>query len=926
MGTGRTLQQLTGVRAAVAAAGVLVLAGWAPDRDSAVAGWSTLHRADGTVARAYGAGIAAPRCATSPRAAERAARAFVDEHTRHIAPSSRPDDFAVSSNSEHGGLRVVSFQQQSGGVAVLGAGLAVYCKRDRVFAVALSIDSAPAVPALPLDTPDGASETAIAHISRDGYAGVRARGVDGPWVRGADTVYRVDVDADAPLGRFHAFVDVTTGAVIDVESMMRHAEGTVLYRTPTRHPGDDPVDHPAATVALTVDGVDTMTDGDGLVSWPTAVDATVEPTTAGAYADVVDEFLSGPSTQLTLPPGGSAVWAAPADPALSAARIVYIHIMVARERALELAPDLPWLDEVLDASVNATGLCNAASTGDDILFFRSGDNGLFACQNAGAIVDLVYHEYAHSLHFQSIVPNAGKWDPALTEGLADYFAASLTGDPGWARGFLYGDKPWRHIDPSWFEVVHPDDVNTGNSHWTGRIVSGALWDLRAQLMDDLGASAGRDHADALMYQVMRLSDSIVTVYAEVLAADDDDGDLSNGTPNQCAIDIAFARHGLGDASAPVQPRPPTRAGRDVTLPISGSASACATNDVDTAYLEWYLRDQPDTNGSVLMTTDGDGPNLVARLPEVPDDTVVRYRVIAEMTETKAYELPDNPADPYYEAYFGPTAPIYCTGFVDADVVGAWDHDWDWLPPDGENGTGNPRKAHTPTFVLGTDSGRGNADGLYGPNQSLHARSPSIDTEGYPTVRLQYYRWLDVEDGHFDRAAITANGATVWTNLDSDMGDASETHHQDREWRFHDIDLTDHVVDGHVQVELTLDTDATNHFAGWNIDTLCIMGIGVPVRTDDAGPGPTADAAPAAGTDAGGLSPGPGGCGCRSGDEPAIGWLFVLAVAFVTNMANRRRRATRDHRRRRCRAARARSTPNTTRSRRRSERTRVVRPT
>ena len=34
------------------------------------------------------------------------------------------------------------------------------------------------------------------------------------------------------------------------------------------------------------------------------------------------------------------------------------------------------------------------------------------------------------------------------------------------------------------------------------------------------------------------------MYAELLFADDDDGDLSNGTPHGCAINQAMGRHGL----------------------------------------------------------------------------------------------------------------------------------------------------------------------------------------------------------------------------------------------------------------------------------------------------------------------------------------------------------------------------------------------
>src|SRR5262249_20498944 len=76
------------------------------------------------------------------------------------------------------------------------------------------------------------------------------------------------------------------------------------------------------------------------------------------------------------------------------------------------------------------------------------------------------------------------------------------------------------------------------------IWGGAMWDLRQRLTQDLGDTLGNSVTDKLYYAALQRASNIPATYAEILAADDDDGDLSNGTPHVCAINQAFVRHGL----------------------------------------------------------------------------------------------------------------------------------------------------------------------------------------------------------------------------------------------------------------------------------------------------------------------------------------------------------------------------------------------
>jgi cysteine-rich repeat protein len=105
-----------------------------------------------------------------------------------------------------------------------------------------------------------------------------------------------------------------------------------------------------------------------------------------------------------------------------------------------------------------------------------------------------------------------------------------------------------------------------------------------------------------------------------------------------------------------------------------------------------------------------------------------------------------------------------------------------------------------------------------------ALSPEIDVSDFDNVHLQYRRWLNVEDAHFDQASIYVNGELAWVNSNSDQGNSSTLHHTDNEWRFHDVDITPYVQDGKVQVKWEIASDGGLELGGWTLDDVCIVGF------------------------------------------------------------------------------------------------------
>jgi MYXO-CTERM domain-containing protein len=790
--------------------------------------------------RIWGEGIAVPGAMGSPDVAERAARDLLGEHLALLAPGARATDFVVVSNVIHGkrgDMRTVGFHQTWNGMRVLGGQISFLFKKDR--AIVIGSQAVPHVSAtVPAPgrgiTADVARARAAAWVDA-AYATRTTAGTVGeqvvlPIVRDRDdgqpaveyrVVLPVEVDSAAPLARWDVYVDATTGEAVARTQKLRFATGTIRYNAPQRHPGGTRMDYPAAFANFRIANMTAASDGAGVVTWAGTSAATVSSALAGSFVAMSNGAGSLASTTFNLMPNGSAVWNQSSAELADAQIISFVHANIVKQYAkANLAPNMAYLDDQLSVTVNENDTCNAYSTGDDIHFFRSSSQ----CANTGRLADVVYHEFGHSLHMQSIVQGAGDFDGALSEGVSDYLAATITNDHGMGRGFFHNNNALRDIDPVGSEKVWPDDV-VGQVHDDGEIIGGTLWDLRKGLIASLGADAGVARADDLYYAIIQRASDIPSSYPEALAADDDDGNLANGTPNHCVIDNVFAIHGLaeGGGAVAIGVGLPVRDGFRVSVPIEEPSGGCAVAEVTGATLQWRLRETPATSGEVALTSTPSAWS--GSIPLQAEGQVVQYQVRVTLEDGSVVTYPDNPADPRYEFFVGPVTEIYCADFE--NDAPDWMHgattgtdDWRTGTPNGAGGDANA--AFGGTRVLGTDLGAGGGDGVYEPDVNTWARSPEIDVSGHTNVRLQYRRWLRVEDAFFDGATISVDGQQRWSNQNSNMGNDSALQHLDKEWRFQDVDLTADAADGRVQITFGLASDGGLEFGGWTLDDVCIV--------------------------------------------------------------------------------------------------------
>lgn len=786
--------------------------------------------ATGVPRQIWGSGLVSPGANRDAAIAETAARATLAAHLALLAPGADVADFHLVSNQTDGAIRTVAFQQYAGARRVVGGQISFWFKHDKLFVISSQAlprvtAVAPQAKALPgravatlraaVDLPSApvvanGEEVVLPLVSDTAVMGYRVA-----------TTYTIDGGAD---GRYLAYVDPGDAGVIAVHQLNEYATGTVKYLGTDRYPGRGRKAYPASRAHVTVDGVAAATGSDGLVSFG-AGHATVDTTTDGDLVTIVDGISPLATGDFGLDDGGQLVWDASAVVENDAQVNAYINTTIAKAfvRA-NVDSSMLTLDEQIKVNVNLAQDCNAFFDGSALNFFHRTAN----CENTALIQDVVFHEYGHRVHTAEIITGVGSFDGAMSEGAADFLAASITGDSGMGRGFFFTDVPLRELDPTDKEWRWPIDI--GEIHHTGMIFGGTFWDLRKELITELGDVQGIALSLQLYVGALRRSVDIPTSLLATLAADDDDGDLSNGTPHECAIRDAFGRHGLRTVTGSVDA--PGRLDQNalaigIVISVSGLSDRCAGDELGATKVNYAAIINGDPVSGTLDTTTTAPGQYFAELPLAPQG-VVTFQAAIGFADGSIFTLPDNLGDPYYQIYTGPVKELYCTDFENEDPLkhgwkgratdvngGPIDSPWQWGTPSA--GATDPHAAFSGTKILAQV-----LDGDYAPQSRSYLAMPPVDVGRYTDVRLQYRRWLAVEDSHYDQAKITANGAQTWINYTANMGDSSSTHTIDREWRFHDVSLTPFFYGHTLNIEFSLASDEGLNLGGWSLDDVCVV--------------------------------------------------------------------------------------------------------
>lgn len=234
----------------------------------------------------------------------------------------------------------------------------------------------------------------------------------------------------------------------------------------------------------------------------------------------------------------------------------YIHANLARDTALAANPLYPVIHAELDFLINVNRGSGCGSTyhasdsnysGVPSINFDFSESG---CNNL-AFGDVVHHEYGHHL-----VQVAGSTPGEYAEGAGDVMGILATDHAIFAEDWYDCGSEAR--DPVAADCQYnpdgcPDcEENTGGCstgcerHCGGMLLSGCVWDVREALVADQVPDYQELLRDLAINSFLMHVGSRITPHISIdwLTLDDDDGDLSNGTPHSASIGTGFGYHDM----------------------------------------------------------------------------------------------------------------------------------------------------------------------------------------------------------------------------------------------------------------------------------------------------------------------------------------------------------------------------------------------
>ena len=319
---------------------------------------------------------------------------------------------------------------------------------------------------------------------------------------------------------------------------------------------------------------------------------------------------------------------------------VFYHVNVIHDYFTGGYPfDINEMDFPMKAIVSEMGICNAFATGGEIHFFQAGDVlGWGFCEATSLGSDTIYHEYTHNvtdaIYGYGVLEYYGE-SGAMHEGYSDYYAASILNRSTIGEGIT--PEVLRDLDNS---NHYPEDI-LGGVHHDSLIFSGALWDARERI--------GTTITDALVIQAEKLYPLNFSEFLDtMLVVDDNDGDLTNGTPHVVEICDSFTvLHGIwsdyciGNMSLPAArikvPEVGNVYGKDTgEIEIIGIAYPSNGGNFQSYTIEYGHGENPDiwhTEG-VSLFDGGSVPKLNEPLAtfDVPTDTA-GYTIRLSVTDS-----------------------------------------------------------------------------------------------------------------------------------------------------------------------------------------------------------------------------------------------------------------------------------------------------
>lgn len=480
---------------------------------------------------------------------------------------------------------------------------------------------------------------------------------------------------------------------------------------------------------------------------------------------------------------------------IASERNTFYHVNLVRDfaRALSGAPALSNLDAQVPGLVEINSECNAFFDGRGVNFFKSS----LQCGNTGEIASVIHHEYGHGIHIWLTANLTGRApsNGAIKEAVADIVSNLLGDDPRIGLGFLKSGQNNGIIRNSENTRRYPENV-VNEIHDDGMILTGAVWDVRMALGIQKTAQL---YMDAMFGTPdgSSLGEALADYFLEFLIADDNDGDLSNGTPNSEVIIPAFRAHGIpGSALLLLHASMPDQNSVSEPYEIAGTARVAGDISLDLLHVTQvdvvFSTDNWQSSTRLTAGYDPSTQTFSGLVPPQKAGTIVRYYLEAFDNFGGSLRDPLNAPNASYLFLVGYEKRYVHDGesqdgwrvFTDATTgewvrevpIGTWntalgkEGDVPYVQPNEDN---TPGAGKTRCWVTGNaprGSGLGTADIDDGETT---LSSPDIDLTGMIQPVLRYYRWYSNNAGaepnsDYWTVRISSDGGSQWEILERTM--------------------------------------------------------------------------------------------------------------------------------------------------------------
>ncbi|RYE23255.1 MAG: T9SS type A sorting domain-containing protein, partial [Sphingobacteriales bacterium] len=420
------------------------------------------------------------------------------------------------------------------------------------------------------------------------------------------------------------FVDATNGELLyranKVKSDIDVQVFGSVYKQNTTVP---PVLEPLAHLDIEVNALADRTNDTGLFT-TTAASASTTFYLQGAWSTVFDQGVTTPTVSETFTSSGS--YTLPNTSPMNDRMInAYYHVNRVHDFMKQQFPSFTAMDFSLRTNVDiGGGTCNAFYSGNSINFFAEGGG----CKSFAEIGDIIYHEYGHAIsdNFYADQGAGTIRNGALNEGNSDVWGMGISKDSILGR-FTNAGSPGSFIRRYDIDSkVFPKDI-TGEVHADGEIIAGAWYDVAKNLnsfetMSTLFSATyfdvpdGPEGMEGMVYHDVLIS---------AILADDNDNNLSNGTPHLEGITRAFAKHGIF-LNADAILKHTEVANQPANEPINVTASLELTNPSFFQGLKLAYRNRSSAWDTLDMTNNGN-LNFSAQIPGQPMSSLVDYYFI-----------------------------------------------------------------------------------------------------------------------------------------------------------------------------------------------------------------------------------------------------------------------------------------------------------